>query len=463
MRTIRDNSACTFAVLLLLGSWSLAEESGSVELKVQARAVESPALKYRLLPPEIELQSGNAATILLRLPWEQTQWMSQVFPTLHEWESRPLDAAEWEKSNGVLLGMMYGEMKRAAFRREATWEYPIGESPTPYLILLPDVQGLRGFLGRGLSARIRYHLSRGELDLAREGIMVGLADGRHLARTPFFVNQLVALTIHRAMLDRTAELISQPNSPNLYWALSSLPDSLIALERAASLEGDVFAATFPAVKDLDRERDEKEWREMTQQLVELLRQLGETSGRSLISKLAERGRAQLIKEPGFSQEKLAAMSDDEVAARWYMAARVACDQHVAAILVLPPREAIPQLELHEKEFGPIRELLGAPAHDLFDPTKIYLSAWSLKRRIAALRTVEAIRHHLAKENGVLPQTLDEIEELPVPLDPLTDKPFQWKVSGKVGLLESPPLPTSIRPKLALDKSFAVKYRIGVRQ
>jgi hypothetical protein len=453
--------------VLLLGGWSVAEEPATVELQVQARAIETPALKYRLFPPEIELQSGNAATILLRLPWEQTQWMNQVFPTLHEWESRPLDAPEWETSNGVLPGMMYGEMKRAAFRRDANWEYPIGETPAPYLILLPDVQGLRGFLGRGLSARIRYHLSRGELDLAREGIMVGLANGRHLARTPFFVNQLVALTIHRAMLDRTAELISQPNSPNLYWALSSLPDSLIALDRAASLEGDVFAATFPAVKDLDRKRDEKEWRKMTEQLAELLLQLGASSGRpdarSLVAKLAERGRAQLLQEPGFSQERLAAMSDDEVAARWYMASRVACDQHVAAVLVLPPREALPQLELHEKEFGPLRELLGASAHDLFDPAKIYLSAWSLKRRIAALRIAEAIRHQLAKGKGSLPQTLEEIKELPLPLDPLTDKPFRWKVSGQAGLLESPPLPASVRRELAMDKSFAVKYRIGVRQ
>ncbi len=66
----------------------------------------------------------------------------------------------------------------------------------------------------------------GELDKACEGILVGLANGRHLAQTPFYINQLVALSIHQVMLDRTAELISQPDSPNLYWALSTLPDSL---------------------------------------------------------------------------------------------------------------------------------------------------------------------------------------------------------------------------------------------
>jgi hypothetical protein len=75
---------------------------------------------------------------LLRLPWEQTPWMTKVFPTLHEWEERPLDAPEWQTAGQVLPSHFYSEMRRAAFRREAGWEYPIGETQTPYMILLPD-------------------------------------------------------------------------------------------------------------------------------------------------------------------------------------------------------------------------------------------------------------------------------------------------------------------------------------
>ena len=141
---------------------SRGEDSKPIEITIYERATESPALKYQLLPSEAELKAGNAAPILLRLPWEQTAWMNKVFPTLHEWESRSLDAPEWNAFGGVLPSNFYAEMKRAAYRREATWEYPIGETPTPYMILLPDVQGLRGFLRHGLSARIRWHLSRGK-------------------------------------------------------------------------------------------------------------------------------------------------------------------------------------------------------------------------------------------------------------------------------------------------------------
>ena len=121
---------------------------------------------------------------------------------------------------------------------------------------------------------------------------MGLANGRHLAQTPFFVNQLVAAAIHRSMLDRTADLIAQPNSPNLYWALSTLPDSLVELHRAASMEASMFTMTFPAANDLDRPRDAEEWKKMLVQLFELFDQFGDQ--RSHNPQEAEAHRAEII-------------------------------------------------------------------------------------------------------------------------------------------------------------------------
>ncbi|MCU0879995.1 MAG: hypothetical protein MUF06_19670 [Pirellulaceae bacterium] len=256
-----------------------AEVPKPVELFLDPRPIESPVFQYRLHPAEAERRDGNAVPILLRLPWEQTQWMNTVFAKLGtdeapDWEALPLDSPEWKNSRGVLPRIMFEEMKRAAYRREARWEYPIGETQTPYLILLPDVQGLRGFLGRALSARIRYNLSQGELDEAREGILVGLANARHMAETPIFVNQNVAVVIQRIMLDRTTELISRPKSPNLYWALTTLPDPLPQFHRAADFEGSMLSMSLPAAAglnaDVDTRRTEAEWREMAKQLTEML-------------------------------------------------------------------------------------------------------------------------------------------------------------------------------------------------
>ncbi len=458
-----------------------ADETGPIELTLHPRAIESPALKYRLLPAETEIRPGNAAPILLRLPWEQTPWMTKVYPTLHEWQSRPLDAPEWESFAGVLPQNFYNEMKRAAYRRDAEWEYPILETSTPYLILLPDVQGLRGFLGYGLSAKIRNHLRQGELEKAREGILVGLANGRHLAQTPFFVNQLVAVAIHQAMLARTAELIAQPESPNLYWALSALPNSMVEIDRAASLEGQIFALTFPAVTDLDRPRDEAEWTRMAEQLLALLRELGEIPPReqpkqggsfieqflqkikpadkSHLTRFITETRAELPQMLNISQERVAAMSDDEVTVRWYMHKRLARDQLASVVMTLPPAEAWPQLKRLQQENALLEARTGAKQSDYLYPLSMYLSAWSLNRNVAVLRAIEAVRHHLAL-HGELPSSLEAITDVPVPLDPLTNKPFEWRLDRKTATIKAPELPAEVvEPDSALARSHALEYRL----
>jgi hypothetical protein len=460
-----------------------AEELKPIEIALRPRAIENPILKYRLLPAEWEMKPGDAAPILLRLPWEQMPWMNNVYPTLESWENRPLKDPEWAKFAGVVPDRFYEEMKRAAFRRDASWEYPIFETTTPYMIHLPDVQGLRGFLGLGLSARIRYRLSRGELDEAREGILVGLANGRHLARTPFYVNQLVALAIDRKMLDRTVELIAQPDSPNLYWALSTLPDSLAALDSAASLEADIFEKTFPAVRDLDRPRDDREWSKMAAQLVRFLQELGELpadlppqapSGlgdllRRLlpeenphVARFAEAARRELPQLLGLTEDAVAEMSDEEAAVRWYATRRLARDHQMSAALVLPAREAWPRLKTLRAEIRSLEEQTGAPQPDFFDPVTIYVSFGSVGRRIAALRIVEAVRHHLSVRGGELPRSLEEIGDLPIPLDPLTDEPFQWSVEGKTATLKAPALPAGLveRDSASAQSAF-LEYRLTV--
>lgn len=463
----------------------LAQDAEPIEMVLHPREIESPVLKYRLLPSELERKEGNAVPILLRLPWEQTQWMTTVYPKLEEWEQRPLTAPEWANSGGVLPHNFYHEMKRAAYRREASWEYPIQETQSLYMILLPDVQGLRAFLGRGLSGRIRYHLSQGELEQAREGILVGFANARHIAQTPFFVNQLVAISIHRIMLERTRELIAQPGSPNLYWALSTLPASLIEMDRAASLESEAFAACLPAVTDLDRPRDEKEWIKMADQLVELLNQLGElppkppaAPGASVVEKLLQSivgeknrllvtvryAREKLPGQVNISSEAVSEMSDTEVVVRWYVFMRQSVDHLAGAALVLPPREAWPQLKAAEEERNMLHHELGANKSPGFkSEANFYVASWTLRQRIASLRIIEAVRHFLATNDGKLPATLEDIKDLPIPLDPLTDRPFEWIVDQNTAILKSPPLPPiaqGLRP--ISEKSPRLEYRLTVK-
>jgi hypothetical protein len=63
----------------------------------------------------------------------------------------------------------------------------------------------------------------------------------------------------------------------------------------------------------------------------------------------------------------------------------------------------------------------------------------LERRIAALRCVEALRMYAAAHDGQLPESLDAIQSVPIPENPLTGAPFVYSVSGSTATLSAPPI------------------------
>jgi len=86
---------------------------------------------------------------------------------------------------------------------------------------------------------------------------------------------------------------------------------------------------------------------------------------------------------------------------------------------------------HEKFKGWFREqsreygLIAYPSSLLMTSVNSAMSAQSRQsQQLAFLQTVEAIRHHLAKHDRQLPNSLNELE-LPAPNDPGTGQPFQY--------------------------------------
>lgn len=77
----------------------------------------------------------------------------------------------------------------------------------------------------------------------------------------------------------------------------------------------------------------------------------------------------------------------------------------------------------------------------------------LDRRVAALRVVEAIRLYAASHDGKLPEELNQVTEVPVPEDPATGKPFEYRRDGAAAVLTMPDL--GLRP--------IPPYRITIRK
>ena len=127
-------------------------------------------------------------------------------------------------------------------------------------MLLPEVQEARNF-GRLLHGRARVQMARGDVEGAIESIQTGLALARHVAQGETLINGLVGTAISGMMLLATQELIAQPDSPNMYWALSTLPSPLIDLR--PGLEAEQYALYWTERKWLHPELmqgDEEFWR-----------------------------------------------------------------------------------------------------------------------------------------------------------------------------------------------------------
>ena len=83
---------------------------------------------------------------------------------------------------------------------------------------------------------------------------------------------------------------------------------------------------------------------------------------------------------------------------------------------------------------PIARLL-LPATD-----KMVSSRARIDRRLAALRCVEAVRLYAAAHDGKLPASLDEIKDVPLPVDPVNGQPFDYRVAGDRAYLSCSPFP-----------------------
>jgi hypothetical protein len=137
------------------------------------------------------------------------------------------------------------------------------------------------------------------------------------------------------------------------------------------------------------------------------------------------------------------LCDDQIVAL-YLARRFReLRDHVFKASYLPPHEALAQAAGSESRIAAAK----SPATAIFiaihagDGPLMYArpigSSASLDRRIATLRVIESLRLYAAAHDGKLPESLDQIKEVPVPDDPATGKPFIYRPAGAAALLHVP--------------------------
>ena len=79
----------------------------------------------------------------------------------------------------------------------------------------------------------------------------------------------------------------------------------------------------------------------------------------------------------------------------------------------------------------------------------------LQQRLALLTCVEALRMHAAEHEGKLPAQLSDIK-LPLPVDPVTGKPFAYKLDGGTAHLRGTP-PAGLEQ----NPAYNIRYEVTI--
>jgi hypothetical protein len=435
-----------------------------IQLVLHPAAAPIPALKYSLLPELRDTIPGNAVTHYR----QAIQILKQDGPPekgreelVDGWIKVPLKDLPREEVAKFLkqCETTFQEVEAGARSEQCDWglteKLRIKDAYIPW----SDLQEMRG-IGKLLQLRIRFELAEGRTDTAIGTMRTGFALARRVADQPSLSGAFVGVAIASMMETRLEEMIQQPDAPNLYWALTDLPRPFIDMHKPMQGERLMAYGYFPGVAEAVADLNAKPW---TPEQV-----LKGANFRALVAKermpamsaadtaaLAvyvvsrhESAKKRLIKQ-GRPKELVDAMPHLQVAMLDAFLQYDVLFDDAMKCLNLPFWEALPVMkEVDKRRLLALDQAVqhkGGPAIPiyalLYTPVqKVIAIRTQMDRRIAAFRCVEAVRLYAADHDGKLPSSLGEIKDAPTPLDPVTGKPFDYKLVGDRAILTSAPFP-----------------------
>lgn len=452
----------------LAGNSKPAPDFETIEMEISPSAEPIPAFKYRLSILPHETIVGNAATHYLRSFGERSldsplkaaekkfgmeefySWVSDETPI----EKLPLEKVR--EASALFDFYVKNHIDRASRCRECDWG--LGEidhkGEQVFGFLLPSVQQTRS-ISRVLRLQTRLAVLDKRYDDAIDLLRMNYQLGQDLAKINNLVCELVGVA-HIGLANLSMmDLIGAEGAPNMYWALSELPSPIIELRDTLRLESQVGIRIFQQLKDVETAaHSEDEWNDMAKQasadfqltIATMFTNRSDEHDPELakfattaFGLMAYRPAKQRLVDGGFTADEVNKMPVGQVllidAAREYQK----YSSQMEKVLYLPFREARAHGERVEDGLG--QERLNNPgqmlAGAMLPATMQVLAAkFRVQRDIEALKVIEAIRMHAAG-TGKLPNSLDAIKVVPVPENPMSGEPFDYRLEGEKGVLELP--------------------------
>jgi DNA-binding CsgD family transcriptional regulator len=449
--------------LFFLAASTVAAEGGvhSIPLTLHPAAAPIPALKYPLLPELRDTTTGNAVTHYRQAFKNMKQdappsrdW----YPAIDQWMAVSLKDFPREEASQFLkqCETTFQEVDAGARTENCDWGLTEELRKKGVATLLADVQHMREIAAL-LQLRIRYEIAEGRFDRAILALQTGFAMSRHLADSPTLISALVGLAVSMIVEKRLEEFVQQPDAPNLYWSLTDLPRPFIDLRKPMQGERIMAYGSFPGLIEATADLNAKPWTpEQVEKVVGMFREFDDQGNAVLkvkdqaeiLLRLAARHEAakKILIEKGRPKDLVDAMPHIQVG---LLVAMEQYDQVFDENLKcqsLPFWEAAPAFTRAEARQKEIMEAKDGPAipvaRVLFGQVKkVFTARTRIDRQFAALRCVEAVRLYAAAHTGKPPASLDEIKDAPLPLDPVNNKPFNYRLVGDRIFLTCAPFPS----------------------
>jgi hypothetical protein len=429
------------------------------KLSLAPAAEPVPAMAYRLLPRHLDQKTGNAALLYYSAaalcPDKEPDDVSEK---IAEWRDLPVDKLPRKEVEQALSSFSnsFHYIALAAQRADCQWEMPLEDG---YSLQLPHLATFRRMVF-AMELQIRLKIADGQTDQALDLMQQGLYMGRSIARGRTIIQDLVGTAITALMLREVENLMQMPDSPNLYWALTTLPDPMIDMYSSLEHEREMLFIEFPALRNLENEvltpaQASAIVSGFMKKMEEWDGGMGDVPFEGLLPlgwvMLHYADAKQFLARKGFSQQRIEAMPAAQAVLVYQKQEYQELLDSMFKWFALPYHQAQPHLDKSEQMFDDDHRNKGIKTN-LF---RTFLPALSriaflqarMDRNIALLRTIEAIRMFAADHSGRLPGSLAEITSVPIPTDPVTGKDFLYdRVDTRNALLEAPVAPAESRKR-----------------
>ena len=332
-----------------------------------------------------------------------------------------------------------------------------------------------------MKVRFRVAVAEKRFDDGVRTAKTMFALARHLGKHPTLIGNLVGMGVGNEAIGPLEEMLQQPGCPNFYWALTEMPSPLVELRHGMQGERLLGVSDLSFLKENESMSPQQldsavKWIDdlydattLMSGLSAFLRENEPRSRRpneSAVNWVGDMHGLMNVKfvekegEKFSSREWLKKKAGDEAGVR--AARKRLVERGLAAKAV----EAFPAMQVilldEKREYEDRRDentrgmllpywqgeavLLKSRVRNkgdaLFQPMVPYCGKVRnfqarLDQRIALLRCVEALRLHAAAHDGKLPDKLADVAA-PLPVDPITGKPFTCITEGNKATLHGRP-------------------------